>query len=124
VRIVERDKVRALFEAEREHYRALGRALLSHLGAQPSGDSLGVTAPPRHAARDAAELARRLRRSRLRAVARWPKLIWTYDGWLDYLLAKLERAGTPVALSKAERRLPLLFATPVLYRLARAKKVH
>jgi hypothetical protein len=124
VRIVERNKVQALFDVEREHYRAIGSALLLHLGARPAADGLRFTGRPGDIESGAAELTRRLRRSRRRAVLRWPKLLWTYDGWLEYLLAKLERTGTSVALTPAQRRHPLLLATPVLYRLARAHKVH
>ncbi|HZS40379.1 MAG TPA: hypothetical protein VFF06_26285 [Polyangia bacterium] len=108
VRIAEHGKVAALFEVEREHYRAIGRALVA--GLPP-----GRITP--------AEVERRLRRSRRRAVLRWPKYICTYDGWLDYVLAKLARTGDRWSLSERERRHPLLFGIPVIWRLARAKRL-
>jgi hypothetical protein len=108
VRIVEPTKVASLFAAEREHYRAVGRALLGEAG---------VRAAP------LAELERRLSRSRRRALLRWPKYLVTYDGWLEYLTTKLARAGSPVALSAWQRRLPLVLALPVLYRLAMARRL-
>ncbi len=122
VRIVEPTKVTALFAAEREHYRAVGRALLDEIGAEPvaSSDELVV---PAHAVAPKAELERRLRRSRRRALLRWPKYLVTYDGWLEYLTMKLARAGTPVALSAWQRRLPLILALPVLWRLALARRL-
>jgi hypothetical protein len=121
VRIVEHGKAAALFEIEREHYRAIGRELLVGLGAEPSG-ALHYRVARGRAARPI-EVERRLRRSRRRAVLRWPKYLLTYDGWLDYLLAKLARAGSPVSLTPRQRRYPLILALPVLWRLARAKRL-
>jgi hypothetical protein len=120
IRIVEPDKVPALFAAEREHYRAVARALLDELGARPDGAELLL---PARAIAPRALLLRRLRRSRRRAVLRMPKYLITYDGWLDYLLDKLERTGQPVALSDWQRRLPLVLALPVLLRLATARRL-
>jgi hypothetical protein len=108
VRIVEPSKVASLFAAEREHYRAVARALLDELDAGPA---------------TRAELERRLQRSRRRALLRWPKYLVTYDGWLEYLTTKLARAGSPVALSAWQRRVPLVLALPVLYRLAMARRL-
>ena len=122
IRIVEPAKVAALFAAEREHYRAIARALLADLGAFADGASGELVIPPRATA-PTALLARRLRRSRRRALLRWPKYLITYDGWLDYLLKKLERAGQPVALTDWQRRLPLILALPVLFRLATARRL-
>ncbi len=126
IRIVEPHKITALFEAERDHYRAVGRALLETLGARPlDGAAERFQLPPDadlQAWRSTAE--RLLRRSRRRALLRWPKYLATYDGWLDYLLLKLERSGSPVVLTANQRRHPFLLAAPVLYRLIRAKRVH
>ena len=126
IRIVERAKVAALFAAEREHYRAVARALLAELGAVPDATAIAATAelrvPPRVAA-PRLELLRRIRRSRRRALLRLPKYLITYDGWLDYLLHKLARTGEPVALSDWQRRLPLVLALPVLFRLATARRL-
>jgi hypothetical protein len=122
IRIVEPTKVAALFAAERGHYRAVAEALLCELGSQPDGRSAELVVPPRAAA-PRALLARRLRRSRRRALLRMPKYLLTYDGWLDYLLTKLARTGQPVALSDWQRRLPLILALPVLYRLATARRL-
>ena len=69
------------------------------------------------------ELERCLRRSRRRAYLRWPKYLVTYDGWLDYLLLKLARSGNQVSLTERQRRHPLIFALPILYRMMRTKRV-
>lgn len=122
IRIVEPNKVAALFAAEYEHYRELARTLLLALGARPDGDNSELLVPPRLAA-SRAHVARRLRRSRRRALWRFPKYLVTYDGWLDYLLKKLARAGTPVTLTYRQRRHPLVFAIPVLWQLAISKRL-
>lgn len=122
IRIVEPTKVAALFAAEPEHYRAVARALLAELGARADA-ATGELVVPKRAVPAHALLARRLRRSRRRALLRMPKYLITYDGWLDYLLKKLERTGEPVALSAWQRRLPLILALPVLLRLASARRL-
>jgi len=122
IRIVEPAKVGALFAAEPEHYRRVARALLAELGARHDADGARLVVPPRAVAPHAL-LSARLRRSRRRAFLRLPKYLITYDGWLDYLLKKLERVGQPVALSEWQRRLPLILALPVLVRLATARRL-
>jgi hypothetical protein len=123
VRIVEPGKIAALFGVERDHYSALGRALLDALGATPVDASASVFELPPGAAADRAELQRCLRRSRRRAYLRWPKYLITYDGWLDYLLQKLARSGNQVSLTERQRRHPLIFALPVLFHMMRTKRV-
>jgi hypothetical protein len=121
VRIVEPGKLAALLDVEREHYRAVGSALLGALGATPIDTSRFDLPASVAAARG--ELQRCLRRSRRRAYLRWPKYLLTYDGWLDYLLEKLARTGNQVSLTERQRRHPLIFALPVLYRMMRTKRV-
>jgi hypothetical protein len=61
------------------------------------------------------------RRSKIRATARWLKYIWTFDGWLDYIVRKLERrSGEKVFLSARERKWPLVFLWPRIIRTVRA----
>ena len=124
VRIVEPGKLAALLDVEREHYRAVGSALLGALGATPIDLSPTVRFNvPASVAAARRELQRCLRRSRRRAYLRWPKYVLTYDGWLDYLLEKLARTGNQVSLTERQRRHPLIFALPVLYRMMRTKRV-
>jgi hypothetical protein len=107
VRIAEPGKVAALYQAEREHYRAIGHALLADGPARA----------------DPALLERRLRRSRRRAILRWPKYIWSYDGWLDYVTEKLARTGERFPISAFERRYWFVMGFPVLWRLAHAGRL-
>lgn len=123
IRIREPGKTQALFMAEERHYRTVGRALLETFGAVVLDEGATWFQVPAAAAAPVAETRRLLRRSRRRAYLRWPKYLATYDGWLDYLLAKLARSGSPVALTARQRRHPFLFALPVLYRMYRTRRV-
>ena len=61
-------------------------------------------------------------RSLVRATVRWLKHVVTFEGWLEYIVRKVRRHGGPqVELSPRERRLPLLFLWPRLFRYLRHK---
>ena len=61
--------------------------------------------------------------SKARATARWFKYMVTFDGWLDYILRKIERrAGFEVKIEERERRWPLIFLWPKLFVVLRALK--
>jgi len=56
-------------------------------------------------------------RSKARATLRWFKYIATFDGWLPYLVRKVERrTGESIELTRLERRLPLIFLWPRVVR--------
>jgi hypothetical protein len=58
--------------------------------------------------------------SMVRATARWLKYMVTFEDWLEYILHKAERhTGAPIVLAPRERRLPLLFLWPRLFRFLR-----
>ena len=60
--------------------------------------------------------------SRVRATTRWAKHMITFEGWLDYILRKAERhTGEEIVLTRRERRLPLVFLWPRLFRYLRHK---
>jgi hypothetical protein len=61
--------------------------------------------------------------SKVRATARWFKYMITFEGWLDYVVKKIERrAGFTVEVEERERRWPLIFLWPKLFRVLRAVK--
>lgn len=71
--------------------------------------------------------ARRRRRSG-RAIARLAHALYllkstlTFDDWLPYALGKLERqTGTKLEASERQRRQPLLFAWPLVWRVLRSR---
>lgn len=56
-------------------------------------------------------------RSKVRATMRWFKYMATFDGWLPYLVRKVERrTGEKVELTDLEKRLPLIFLWPRVFR--------
>jgi hypothetical protein len=60
--------------------------------------------------------------SLVRATARWAKHVVTYDDWLEFLLRKVRRhSGEDIVLTPRERRLPLVFLWPRVFRYLRNK---
>jgi len=60
--------------------------------------------------------------SLVRATARWLKHMVTFENWLDYILRKVARhTGEEIVLTPRERRMPLLFLWPRLFRFLRQK---
>ena len=56
--------------------------------------------------------------SKARATARWLKYMITFDGWMDYIIKKIQRrAGFEVEVVERERRWPVLFLWPKLFRV-------
>jgi hypothetical protein len=71
---------------------------------------------------EAASLRRLFRRSKLRATLRWFKYMLTFDDWLAYIQRKVERhTGQPIVLTSRERRWPLVFLWPRVFRYLRDK---
>jgi hypothetical protein len=60
--------------------------------------------------------------SLLRATARWGKHVLSFEGWLDFLVRKARRhSGQDIVLSERERRAPLVFLWPRVFRYLRQK---
>lgn len=120
IRIAEPGKIERLLASHHRSLTAEGRCLLDVLAAQRLVD-IGASTHTHYAAADSRpRLEEWLIRSRRRALLRWPKYLITFEGWLDYLVAKLERhTGERLALSRRERRHPLLLAWPRLLQLHR-----
>jgi hypothetical protein len=60
--------------------------------------------------------------SLLRATVRWLKHVVTFEGWLDYILRKVSRhTGQQIVLTPRERRFPVVFLWPRLFRFLRDK---
>jgi len=63
------------------------------------------------------------RRSKWRATVRWFKYMLTFDDWLDYIVRKIERrSGQRIELTRAERRVPIIFLWPKALKLIRAMR--
>ena len=62
-------------------------------------------------------------RSKARTTARWFKHILTFNDWLTYIQRKAERrTGLTIELTAAERRWPLIFLWPKVFRVLRHGK--
>ena len=58
--------------------------------------------------------------SKFRVTARWLKHVLTFENWLPYLVRKVERrTGMRVELTALERRLPIFFIWPRVFRVLR-----
>lgn len=116
-RVTEAGKVAAIFHGEHEYYGQVFHCLLSELGLTHDG---GAWLQPRASLAQKRQLERLLARSRRRERLRWPKYIFTFDNWLDYLLDKLERHhGIRLELTERQRRWPLIFAWGKYFELRR-----
>lgn len=118
-RVSENTKVEALWQSERDYYQQVFTLLLAeaNLSCARTGDAYTQPLPPPFAHRAVAQL---LARSRRRERLRWPKYMFTFDNWVDYVLAKLERhQGIKLVLTERERRYPLIFAWGKYFALKR-----
>lgn len=115
----------ALWEAQEDYLSPVYGALLRALVAR---GELAETDPGVYSVARPAGLFERLRIdayfrwSLLRATMRWFKYVVTFDDWLEYILRKARRhTGQEVVLTPRERRLPLVFLWPRLFRYLRQK---
>ena len=115
-----------LFEAQRRDLLPVYSILLEDLAAAGELVAAGVNryslARP-SSPRERRRLEAYFRRSKLRATARWPKYMVTFDDWLEYIRRKAERhTGQDIVFSERERRLPLVFLWPRVFRYLRDKR--
>ena len=120
--------IAAIAAAEPERYDAVLRAALGVLAERGELEllrsepgALRVAQAPRALA--AARRAWRVRRALAKAlaVAGLLKTAFTFEGWLAYVVWKIERhSGQRIELSDRQRRHPLLYAWPVILRLLRS----
>jgi len=114
-----------------DHARTLANAQLETLGpiyrtmldgevaagrlASDGPDSYRLLAPPSAAQRLRVRLY--FHHSKLRATVRLLKHVVLYEGWLDYIVRKVERSGNAkVELTEREKRWPLVFLWPRVIR--------
>lgn len=61
-------------------------------------------------------------RSKFRATVRLLKHVVLYEGWLDYIVKKIDRSGdTKIVLTPREQRWPLIFLWPRIFRYLRTR---
>ncbi len=124
-RIERETKVEELFRAEKAYYRRFYGFLTEEGGGwglpiRREGDLCRMNLPAAECARRVRQTAAFLRRSRRRAIYRWPKALFTFGNYVDYLLTKVERSkGIHIELTPWERRLPLILGWRHFFRLLR-----
>jgi len=118
-------RAEALWDAQREYLSAVYGVLLRELSA---AGELVLHAPDTYGLARPAGRAERLRlsayfwRSKIRATLRWAKYVVTFDDWLEFILRKAARhSGQAFDLSPRERRFPLIFLWPRVFRYLRHK---
>ncbi len=91
-------KIRALYDAFADWYPPRYTPLIAEhartMGVVLAADALIDQRPDDVRAKEAKGLRRLIRNSWFRAMARWPKGILLYRGWLPYLCGKVSRART------------------------------
>ncbi len=117
-------RAEALYEAQRDYHRAVMPLLLEEWLREGAlvvaGGGFSWTRPVDDAERHRVE--RLFIRSKLRATLRWAKYVLTFDDWLEYLVRKARRhSGEEIELSARERRWPLVFLWPRVFRYLRSK---
>ncbi|MFN8542775.1 MAG: hypothetical protein U0807_00975 [Candidatus Binatia bacterium] len=121
------ERVRALHEAHREHYRALHGVLLAAFAGttglleQAEPDVFVKRDRPEwRALADAAWSL--LRRSRRRGYFRWPRIILTEPNLVDLAVSEAERkAGVRIRVTPELRRHPFVFGLPEFLRVLRER---
>lgn len=121
-------RAHALWEAQRAEQAPVFEALLSELASRGELEPVSEAPGRWRAARPVGTWERwglelYFRRSIVRATARWLKHVLSFEGWLEYILRKAQRhGGEPVELSGRERRWPLIFLWPRLFRYLRSRR--
>lgn len=128
------EKVRALYKAHEQFYCRMLGGILALWAKQnrdrfkssedlPDGYYMLRRTPASRSANNQA-LVKILKRSRRRAKLRWPFQMFTVKGWVDILLAKLERTyGIKLDLKPYERKFILIFGWKHYFRLRKQGKI-
>lgn len=124
------DHAKTLAEAQQDALRAIYAPLLQSLEARGElvTEGVGPNDPATAHYRQRVPPTRfdrwRIRwyfqRSKARATARLLKHVVLYEGWLDYIVRKIERSGdTKMELTRREQRWPMIFLWPRFFRYLR-----
>jgi hypothetical protein len=118
------DRIETLTGAQRDSLAPVYDELLQRLEHRNIIEKVGpvyrLAAPV--PARERRHWERYFRRSKRRATMRWGKYVLLYDDWLDYVVQKVaRRSGTTVELTSRERRWPLIFLWPRVFRYLRTR---
>ncbi len=118
------DRVRHVFDAQSEFLEKTFQGVLERAEAEGrvvrAGDGWSLAHRPGVGRVAAVRLYFLL--SKARATSRWLKHIATFNDWLTYIQRKVERrTGIKVEITPLERRFPLVFLWPKVFRILRAR---
>lgn len=123
-------KIRALYEGDPPRYDQVLRAALAELeargelGVRWSGERFEVTLPADQRAQRQRAWRRRRPLAKLVYVGQLLKTAFTFGDWLPYAAWKVERhTGKPVLYSERQRKYPLIFGWPILFRVLRDRQL-
>ena len=122
IRLESRNHAETLFAAQRDVLRGLYTTVLEGLAARGVLLRDGVQYVQRRSPGlfTRGRVRGHMRMSRWRTTLRLLKHPFLYDGWLDYLLHKIDRStGEQIVLTDRERRFPLIFLWPRAIRYLR-----
>ena len=118
-------RVETLWQAQQESQRPVYAVLLRELALRGDlrEEGAGVYRLGRPVgAGERARLWLYFRWSLVRATARWAKHVVSFEGWLDFLVRKARRhTGHDIELTEREKKAPLLFLWPRVWRYLRQK---
>ncbi|NQW04799.1 MAG: hypothetical protein HQ485_12320 [Acidobacteria bacterium] len=120
------DHARTLVTAQTETLHAIYRPLLAELARtglltiSPRGETYRLRIPVGRW--EAFRNRWYFRRSKIRTTTRLLKHVALYEGWLDYIVKKIDRSsGESIVLTPRERRWPLVFLWPKVFHYLRTR---
>jgi hypothetical protein len=120
------DHARTLVTAQQDTLRAIYEPLLAHLTSTgeltraADGRTYTLVHPPGRM--EAMGIRWYFHRSKIRATTRLLKHVVLYEGWLDYIVRKIDRStGTTIELTDRERRWPMIFLWPKVIHYLRTR---
>jgi len=123
------DKIERLYKSEKDFYDSMYSLIIEDFISINRIEKLGDNLYKPGASGISLKLAKFktrffLKRSVIRAKLRWPKSMYTFKGWVDVLLAKIERTkGIKIELTEKERKYPLIYGWKYYFRLKRDKTI-
>jgi len=124
------EKIRALYESDPDRYDAVLRAALAELEARGelavrwSGEHFEVLLDADERRRRSSAWRRRRPLAKLVYVGQLLKTAFTFGDWLPYAAWKVERhTGHPVPYTERQRRHPLIYGWPILFRVLRSRQL-
>ncbi len=116
------DKITSLYSSEKDFYKKIYTLFLEQEISNGAVERTGGRFRTVRPYFSHGHVSGFISKCRRRAVYRWPKSIYTFSNFVDYLELKIERTtGEKLDLSKWDRKLPLIFGWRHFFRLLKKK---